>query len=299
MKIEQVLVHYLLKNKKLTLQGIGTFDLNATVPDTADSEKPVVLPEDSVTFHYNPKATEDEGLVDFIVEYTHKIKPLAASDLDSFLSLGRQFLNLGKPFVLPHIGTLEKLNSGVLAFKPGQLVAEKLEPQKVKIEEAEPTAEEERLFSDFPTAKRSGGGGKFLVVLIILILLGLIGWAVWHYGYNENHQPSTITSTEPIVPLKDSAFRSDSTIIANATLDSAKAANDSVDFLVIISRYHSLPSAAWKKKTLLHDHPTVDVFTSDSSLYKVGEPFKLPLSDTTRIIDSLKRIFPKAFIEIK
>ena len=109
MKIEQVLVHYLLKTKQLTLQGIGTFHLDAAIPDTADSEKPVVIPENAITFTYDPRATEDDGLVDFIVEHTKKIKPLAASDLDSFLSLGRQFLNIGKPFNLPHIGTLGKV----------------------------------------------------------------------------------------------------------------------------------------------------------------------------------------------
>ena len=137
MKIEQVLVYYLLKTKQLTLQGIGTFHLDPSVPDSVDTEKPVVIPENAITFDYNPKATEDEGLVDFIVEHTNKIKPLAASDLDSYLSLARQFLNIGKPLILPHIGSLEKLNSGVLAFKPGQLGAQKIEPNKPRNEEAE------------------------------------------------------------------------------------------------------------------------------------------------------------------
>jgi len=107
-KIEQALVYYLLKTKQLTLQGIGTFHLDASVPDYVDSDKPVSIPENAITFNYDPKVTEDEGLVDFIVEHTNKIKPLAASDLDSFLSLARQFLNIGKPLTLQNIGTLEK-----------------------------------------------------------------------------------------------------------------------------------------------------------------------------------------------
>src|SRR6185437_16456160 len=113
----------LLKTKQLTLQGIGIFHLDASVPTSADPDKPIIIPENAITFQYDPRAKEDEGLVDFIVEHTRKIKPLAASDLDSFLSLGRQFLNIGKPFNLPHIGTLEKLNSGVLSFIGGQHVA--------------------------------------------------------------------------------------------------------------------------------------------------------------------------------
>jgi hypothetical protein len=297
-KIEQVLVHYLLKNKKLTLQGIGTFDLNASLPDSADPDKPIILPENSVTFHYDPKVTEDEGLVDFIVEHTNKIKPLASSDLDSFLSLGRQFLNIGKPLTLPNIGTLEKLNSGILAFKPGQLVAQKIEPNKVKNEEAEGTEPEESLFNDYQKDRRSKNGARAVFVLLILIVLGFIGWAVWHYGFNQKNEPETITTTEPVVPLKDSSYKADSAIIANAAVDSSKNA-DSVSFIMVISRYKSLPAAEWKVKTLKKLHPDVSIFTNDSVIYKVAEPFRRPLADTTTILDSLKSFFPKATVEVK
>ncbi|MGN6532739.1 MAG: hypothetical protein ACTHK0_13440 [Ginsengibacter sp.] len=300
MKIEQVLVHYLLKTKKLTLQGIGTFDLNASLPDTADPDKPIILPENSVTFHYDPKVTEDEGLVDFIVEHTHKIKPLAASDLDSFLSLGRQFLNIGKPFTLPNIGTLEKLNSGILAFKPGQLVAQKIEPNKVRSEEQEGNEPEERMFNDYQKNRRSNSGAKVLVVLLVLIILGFIGWAVWHYGFNQKNEPETLTTTEPVVPLKDSAYKADSTIIANSAIDSSKNA-DSVTFLVVISRYRNLPAAEWKLKTTrkLYPDSKLSIYTNDSVTYRVAEPYMLPLTDTARILDSMKRYFPKSTIEIK
>jgi len=297
-KIEQVLVHYLLKNKKLTLQGIGTFDLNASLPDSADPDKPIILPENSVTFHYDPKVTEDEGLVDFIVEHTNKIKPLAASDLDSFLSLGRQFLNIGKPLTLPNIGTLEKLNSGILAFKPGVLVAQKIEPNKVKNEEGEGTEQEESLFNDYQKDRRSKNGAKAVFVLLILVVLGFIGWAVWHYGFNQKNEPETITTTEPVVPLKDSSYKADSASIANAAIDSSKNA-DSVSFILVISRYKSLPAAEWKVKTLKKLHPDVNIYTTDSVVYKVAEPFKRPLADTTKILDSLKSLFPKATVEVK
>ncbi|HSV12116.1 MAG TPA: hypothetical protein VLI68_15170 [Hanamia sp.] len=299
MKIEQVLVHYLLKNKKLTLQGIGTFELDASLPDSADPDRPIILPENSVTFYYDPKVTEDEGLVDFIVEHTNKIKPLAASDLDSFLSLGRQFLNIGKPFTLPNIGTLEKLNSGVLAFKPGQLIAQKIEPNKVRNEETNGEAPEESLFNDYQKDRKSKNGAKAIFVLLILIILGFIGWAVWHYGFNQKNEPDTLTTTEPVVPIHDSAYRADSAIIANAATDSIKRASDSVNFLIVISRYKNLSAAEWKVKTVKKNLPDAQIYTTDSVVYKVVQPFKLPLSDTTRILDSMKVIYPKALVQLK
>ena len=119
MKIEQALVLYLLKHKQISLQGIGTFKIDALLPESTDNDKPVVIPPDAISFVYDPKTGEDDELIDFIVQNTKKIKPLASADLDSFLTLGRQFLNIGKPFTIQNLGTLEKLNNGDLEFKPG------------------------------------------------------------------------------------------------------------------------------------------------------------------------------------
>ncbi len=108
LKIEQVIVQQLYSSKKITLQGIGTFSLDSSVSLPVDSEKAMVIPENAIHFDYNPKVGEDEPLIDAIVQHTKKIKPLASADLDSFLMLGRQFLNIGKPFTIGGLGTLDK-----------------------------------------------------------------------------------------------------------------------------------------------------------------------------------------------
>lgn len=302
-KIEQVLVHYLLKTKQLALQGIGIFHLDASVPVSPDPEKPVVIPDNAITFHYDPKVTEDEGLVDFIVEHTKKIKPLAASDLDSYLSLGRQFLNIGKPLILPNIGTLEKLNSGVLAFKPGLLIAEKLEPNKIKNdEEVAVSGDEENLFNDYQKERKSGNGGKTLLIVLTLIILGFIGWAVWHYAMAPKNETHNLTTTEPIVPVNDSSLKTDSQIIANAAADTAsKVQNpaDSFTFKVVVNEYYSLPLAEKRLAKLKTYHRNVIMYTNDSVTYKIAEPFMLPVSDTTKILDSLKRYYGKIYVETK
>ncbi len=298
MKIEQALVHYLLKTKQLSLQGIGTFHLDASVPDYVDSDKPVFIPENSITFHYDSRVKEDEGLVDFIVEHTNKIKPLAASDLDSFLSLARQFLNIGKPLTLQNIGTLEKLNSGVLSFKPGLLIAQKIEPNKVRHEESEGEQQEENLFNDYQKARKSNSGAQLLFILVVLIVLGAIGWVIWHFGFDKKDTPENLTSTEQIVPLKDSSFKSDSAIIAESQA-SQRNSSDSNSFYIVINEYSTRPAAEWRMKKLKSLQRNAILYTNDSITYKVAEPFKLPLSDTSRILDSIKRNYSKAYVEIK
>lgn len=299
MKIEQVLVHYLLKTKQLTLQGIGTFYLDASIPASADTEKPVVIPENAITFSYDPRVTEDDGLVNFIVEHTKKIKPLAASDLDSFLSLGRQFLNIGKQFNLPHIGTLDKLNSGVLTFVPGELVAQRMAPNRIRQEE-EPGQDpaEESLFNEYQKERKSNNGGKTILTVLVLVILGFAVWAVWRYAFSKSQEPQNITSTEGIVPLKDSGSNTDSSNIANPQTVSP-GPSDTVQFNVVVGEYRTSTYAERRLQQLKTNQRNVILYTDDSTTYKVAEPFDLPLSDTTRILDSLKRYYSKTLIELK
>ena len=297
MKIEQVLVHYLLKNKQLTLKGIGTFQLDASIPDTADGEKPIVIPENAITFTYDSRAPEDEGLVDFIVEHTKKIKPLAASDLDSFLSLGREFLNIGKPFNLPNIGTLEKLNSGVLSFVPGQLIAQRMEPNRIRSEE-EAQEHEESLFNDYQKERKVNNSGKIVLMLLVLIILGLAVWAVWRYAFSKKEVTQTITSTEGVVPVKDSSRKADTATAAEAK-PTTSGATDTVSFNIIVSEYHTRYAAEKRLEKLKSYHRNVILLTSDSTVFKIAEPFNLPLADTTKILDSLKGYYAKVFVELK
>ena len=67
MKIEQLIVQYLYNNKSVTLQNIGTFEVSADVKLPLDNEKDAVLPDNAFTFKYNPRAGQDDGLIDFIV----------------------------------------------------------------------------------------------------------------------------------------------------------------------------------------------------------------------------------------
>jgi len=301
-KIEQVFVHYLLKNKTLTLQGIGTFQLDAALPDPADPDRPIILPESAVSFHYDPKTIEDPGLVDFIVEHTHKMKPLASSDLDSFLSFGRQFLNIGLPFVLLNIGTLDKTNSGELIFKSGQLMAERMEPQKMKSDETEVKTGDENLFNEYQKERKSKNDPKVLLIFLILLVLGFMGWSIWHYLENKKNSPENIRTTEPIAPLPDiTHFQKDSTIIANAAVDSMKTVqknpSDSVTFKIVVGRYRTINAAEARLKVLKNYRRNVIMYTTDSIIYKIAEPFTLPLSDTTRALDSLKGYYARVYLE--
>lgn len=293
LKIDQAFIYYLLKYKELPLQGIGVFKLEGTITEPSDPGKPFVIPADAISFTYNPRIGEDPDLVNFISETTGKIKPLASADLDSYLTLGRQFINIGKPLILPNIGTIEKTNTGELVFKGGQYMMERVSAKKVstEVEEVEP---EEASFSDFPVQNKNSGRG--FLYLLILVIIGLIVWAVWKYGFHTDEE-DTITHTD-IAPLTDTTPLQQDTadlpadtsmVMAPTPGTSAAGPGDTIGFKIVVGIYKTRLAGENRLRDMKLANRNVILYTTDSVNYKVAEPFpNLPLRDTNRIKDSMR-----------
>ena len=295
MKIEQVLIHYLIKTKKLSLQGIGIFLLEGTVAESSDPNKPITIPEGAVTFTHDPRVSEDPGLVSFIVEYTGKILPLASADLDSYLMLGRQFLNIGNPMILPGIGTIEKTNSGNLVFRGGMHLAERMEANRAKIEDEGAEPHDEDMFNDYQRETKSKAGRTILIFIGILII-GLIIWAIWRYAFNAVNEPENVTqATYPPAPVSDTQVTNDSANAAitppGLTTSSTALPDDTFTFKAVVNEYDNLPAAQARYNKLQSYGRKVGIYTSDSLTYKIAEPFNRPLSDTTKVKDSLNAYY--------
>lgn len=294
MKIEQVLIHYLLKYKKLSLQGIGYFTLEGALPDSADPNRPIIIPEGSIIFTYDTRVQEDPLLVDFITEQTGKIHPLASADLDSYLMLGRQFLNIGNPFILPNIGTIEKTNSGDLIFKSGAHIADRLDANKAKIEDEGAEEHEENMFNDYQRETKNQVGKTILIAISVLIV-GLIAWAVWKYAFNPDHEPDNVTQvTFPTdtTPGPENTATADTSAVPSPS-------SDGYTFKAVVNEYYSLPLAQTRLANLKSYGRQVILYTNDSIIYKIAEPFTRPLSDTTKVLDSLNGYYGKGKAKIE
>ncbi|HVZ96979.1 MAG TPA: hypothetical protein VG847_08900 [Chitinophagaceae bacterium] len=306
MKIEQAIVLYLIKNKSLPLQGIGSFRIEGSFPETSD-DKPQIIPAEAISFVYDPKTAEDPELINFLVQTTKKIKPLASADLDSFLTLGRQFLNIGKPFVIHNLGVLEKTNAGAFEFRGGPVV-QRPEPQPVKIEDVTMETAEEAGFNDFEKASPRRNG-RSLLYIFVLVLLATAGWAAWKYIFNKNQNTPVNSTTENIVPLKDTTATStekknDSVPPVDKKEDSLKNTPrnpaDTFTFKVVVYETKDLALARAKMDKWINMGRKIILYTDDSVTYKIAHPFTLPLSDTTKILDSLNNYYylGRAHIEI-
>lgn len=191
MKIEQLIVQFLFKKKKVKLQSIGEFTfLSDTSSENSDNET-FFFPEDSIQFTFNPKATQDDDLVKYIMSQTGKIKPLAASDLESYIVLSKQFLNIGKTLFLNELGSIQKNQNNEYVFNQGVSVPIKLDinsPQKIE------TNPNEKVISFASPVKKKSNKRLILPLAIIIVIIFSISVFYYFISSRTNNQETIVTT---------------------------------------------------------------------------------------------------------
>lgn len=291
MKVEQLLVQYLYKNKTVSIQDIGTFSISPDVVLPAEGDKDTSLPENAILFSYDKKTVADEGLIDYIKEQSGKIRPLAASDLESYTILTRQFLNIGKPLFIEGLGTLLKNQQGSLDFTQGSFISSTRA-------EVPHTVVKEKIKEDisFAAPEKSGSSKKGWMIIVLLIFALSVAAAIYYFVTKEkeipvSQQPVTNTDStglsDSITPAqRDSALKKDSLTTAQK-----KPADDGYSFKIVIKEYNTQLAAQKAYDKLSSYGHKLLLVPVDSTRFKISMPFTTAMSDTLRAKDSLKRFF--------
>jgi hypothetical protein len=208
-KVDNLLGPYLYQHKKLSLPGIGLFTLdeNAVLPDETAKIK---MPIEGISFSMKTGQQLDDSLIQYIKEQTGKMKPLAESDLYSFIAEAYQFLNIGKAFYFEGIGTLQKNKDGAYTFTAGTVIPQKTEEAPVRYSDTSRKSTYNN-GSETPGSSRFNTG-KLLLALGILVTLALIGWG-GYYLYNKNTGKSdeTVQNESKPAAVPDSATTTSAT----------------------------------------------------------------------------------------
>ncbi len=302
MKIENLLVQHFYSAKEVTLQGVGTFKLSPDFVMPAENDKDLEIPDNAISFQCNSRATEDDALIGYIVQQTRKMKPLAAADLDSYLVLGKQFLNIGKPFKIEGLGMLLKNQQGEYEFTQGHSFHNKPEPA------APPTLKEKHDDEDISFAsegKSSVSSKKWLLIAAIIVGLGMTGAAAWYFLTKNKNKPEQITETPAVKPDSTQAVKpaadSLNSKADSATTTAPAATNTGYTYKIVIKNYPSLLLAQKAYDRLTGYGHKLLLYTSDSVTYKVALPMNSPLSDTTRARDSVRQLLfgGNPYVELK
>ncbi len=275
MKPEQLISHFLVINKTISLEGIGMLRLNKDIPSLDDPNADIIFPEESIQFEYNKHGKTDSAFIDFVSAKTGKIKSLTASDIESYLLVGKQFLNIGKQMVLKDIGVLQKNQAGIYEFIQGEST-----PEAIDTNHNKSTEKKEIDFSSPVKTKPFNLPDKKMIVFIAIAIALLVTLMIYfNHSKNTsigNSNSDSLLNTQTNIPIDSSSL--------NKNIDS---------FSLVIYEFNNNISADSMLKKIETDKTIVKLISIDSAHYQIIIPFNLPLKDTAAIKDSMERKFNK------
>ncbi|HTB24032.1 MAG TPA: hypothetical protein VK711_01620 [Puia sp.] len=299
LKIPLLLVEYLYKNRKMALPGLGIFTLDKSVVLPEENDRTLLSMPNAVQFQNANIAAADKELISFICENTGKIKPLAISDLDSYLNLGTEMLNIGKPFHLEGIGTITKNKTGKFDFTPGEYTV-------IKENTPGPEHGKKKLYPsekkqlNTPPSIQNRNMLKVVALLAALVIVGLGGWMMYKKNNSgaSGNNPDTASAAQTQLSsasdslAADSAARRDSA--KNLTKDSIHPSiphvreQPSTYKFIILSTYNKT-HALKRYKQLVGFDLKAHLYQKDSTFFKVYFQFPALAKDTIQIKDSLRK----------
>jgi len=267
-----------------------TLDPSAVIPDgNSKHNHSIAL---GIEFKNAVIHQPDDDLIEFIQANTGKIKPVAVADLDSYLTLGAEMLNIGKPFFLEGIGTITRQKGGGFEFSPGEYsVVEGDASERADKPGRRKSVLEEAQYEPQPNNIR-----KILLLTALIIGLGVIGWG----GYMMYKKSATAEKKKEInAVMNDSVAVPDTTKLV-AAKDSLltntqklsvpiPVSKDSIAYKFIILETHNKERALKRYNQLVSYDLKINMYTKDSDLFKVYFTFPASPRDTVHIKDSLAR----------
>jgi hypothetical protein len=289
LKLASTFAKYLYQHKVLNLPGIGVFSIDPSLPVPEPSDKSVHDFVQQIHFVQKPVAKPDEAFIDFIRTQTGKIRPLAESDLESYLADGKILLNIGKPFYFEGIGSLHKNRQGTYDFIPGEPLIDRLEVVK---EDRTATEGEHRTSQQIARAHNEDLRKVFIGLAVILGLAAII-WG-GYLIYNKSRRSAAAT-------VPDTTAQADTTNSILSKPDSAAAKKDTANFLTASATptYKFIIETTFNKNRALRRYEQLKSYmldvrmdaTPDSSMFKIYFQFPAQPADTNHIKDSLVKFY--------
>jgi hypothetical protein len=250
----------------------------------SDENARLKAPIEGIHFVSKTNGQHDDGLIEYIKKETGKMKALAQADLDSYIMLAQQFLNIGKPFYIEGVGMLHKKRDGSIEFGAGTAVA---------VNTIKGTDEEEKKRSAFADEDKQKGGGGGPNMRVLIIALGIIGTIAviaggGYFLYSKNTDDTATTSASNLRVVADT--QTTTNITPDTTQSHAPApvvtAPAGYKFILettarksrALQRYETIKTARIVKG---YDSP-IQMETKDSVNFKIYMVLNCPPQDTAR-----------------
>lgn len=298
MNVEQLIRQYLYENKSISLPGFGKLAFAGDVQLPTAMDKAENFPLIDLNFVYNLHQLADEEFVAFVSEQTGKIKPLATSDVDSFFTLAKQFVNIGKVFVIDGVGVITKKDNGHYAFESGNFMPV-VEIQSnlrkpLKIREPIPIVKRDINLRDEPIQINK----KLVAIIAGVVILVVIIWAIVHYTTNHKNESTTSTVANSVPKENDNIVAIPTPTEAHKDSIVAPQITGFNNYKAIFEITKNKLRATERVAKLLSYKINVQMDTKDSITFRLWIPITSAPTDTLHKRDSLSKYFARpVFLE--
>lgn len=288
------------------MPGLGRFSLKGAAPDP-EERGAAGAHGGIIEFTADPHTKESPELIGFISSQTGKIKPLATSDLESFLALSHQLLNIGKPFYLEGIGTLEKKQGGELVFIAGPAAPESAHDPLVKEKMAGSNSFEEipDFKSVFYQQKKKKSAWK-KPVAIALLMIGVTvaiwgGYTVYKRTTAKNSDKNVAVQEPGLAKKEKQADTPRRQVAATPVVPAEKPPVTPAGMYKFVIETAAKERALSRYARLQSFRLDIKMETTDSVRFKLFFLLPAGVADTTRIVDSLTKNYSppgyRAYVE--
>ena len=213
--------------------------------------------------------------------------------MESYLSNIKQFINIGKPYTIEGIGTLQKNNKGTYEFSPGNFLP-------VKEELSQHKDNPERLQRQ--RAKKNENRRSATIILVIagaIIILGGIIWGItflMNKNNGDNYQEAVADTSQNNIALAPDTLANSSRVTLGPSLMNDTSTYDfKYIFDITTSRNRILSRTEILKRDGIKFK--IDTLTINNELnYRMYVPKTLRFTDTLKVKNSLRLFFAKPII---
>lgn len=302
MDIAKYIGLFLIKNEYCYLPGIGNLEIRKKPAQYNRETQEMSAPEHEILFRPTIGSIDD-SFANFIATNERISIAHAANAIKDFCSRAKQDLAEGRDLQVPGIGRFTGHGPSLQFFTDPSLQIQakaipffknstRAESQKEKAiseiyqatEFREPKADEE-IILQAPQVN----WGKIVMLSAIVLIVMIAGIFIYNYAKGDG------TAATPVVDSPQVAEQPATpapTVDTNTTPDANVAdAGSLMSYKVILQQYPTQAQAEKRVAQLKSYGNNVEMASADSATFYIVMPMSTPAADTSRIVDSLKRVF--------
>lgn len=311
MDITRYIGLFLLKNKFCYIHGLGNLTL---------IKRPATLEGDNIkgpeyVVQLTPTGSIDDNLANFIAVNEQISIAKASNALRDFSVQARADLSEGKEVIIPSLGRFVQSENQIYFVTDPDLQYAPPAVPTVKFARKTEEPEDKKLGSlpkneDISRAKSANRTQTFIWILIFAVIGVGIVFGVRFLSEQSAVQQSPVATPvtpapaapepEPYYPVDNLDSNGNPEEYAVGQADVMVTENDgdvlinqgpNIQYEVVINSYEDFEKAEKRERRLTSYGNHVKLKTKDSSNFYIVVPMNTPAADTTRVIDSLRRLF--------